>query len=118
MLDHALPFAALRGMVRGMKKIISFMVTLLTVALVAAVAVFAAANRANVAVSLYPLPYEISSPLYLLILLAFALGVLVSWAMMLGAQWKMALELHRARKRAEALEGELALLKNPPEVTP
>ena len=79
------------------------------VLLVAAVlAMFAASNRAVVALGLWPLPFVVEPPLYLAILLAlltgFVAGALVAWST--GRHRRR--EGRRRRRRIAALERELA----------
>jgi putative membrane protein len=80
--------------------------------LIAAVAVicaaFAISNRPVVSLALWPLPFAIDLPLYLLVfaalLIGFAVGVIAAW---LGGRRRRR-ELRRSRRRIGALEGELA----------
>jgi uncharacterized integral membrane protein len=80
-----------------------------TVAVAAAAAVlFAVSNRQTIAVGIWPVPYRIEAPLYLLIgaplLFGFLLGEIAGW---LGARkWRR--EVRRRGRRIEALERELA----------
>jgi lipopolysaccharide assembly protein A len=71
-------------------------------------AAFAVANRPVVSLALWPLPFAIDLPLYLLVfatlLIGFAVGVIAVW---LSAQHRRR-ELRRSRRRIGALEGELA----------
>lgn len=52
-----------------------FLRVLLGAILLLALAVFAVANRAPVAVSLDPLPYAVELPLYLLVFVSFLIGL-------------------------------------------
>ncbi|MDE3015307.1 MAG: DUF1049 domain-containing protein [Pseudomonadota bacterium] len=72
---------------------------------------FAAANRGMVSLRFFPLPYAVDMPQFLLALLCFALGAA-------AGRLALGLSLHRARRlirlerqRVEALEHELALLR-------
>ena len=80
--------------------------------LAAAMAVFAAANRAPVAANLWPLPWTVEAPLYLFVLLAllagFLAGAAVAWASSLKG---------RRRIRAEA-EAKIAAAKGQPRAVP
>lgn len=76
-----------------------------------AVVAFAVVNRAEVHLSLFPLPYEIGLPAFLLVLLTFAAGVLAGGA----ALWR---KLHRVRRqlsletrRAKALADQIAAME-------
>ena len=78
------------------------------VLLVAAVfALFAISNRAGVALSLWPLPFLVEAPLYLIALggalLGFLLGELAAWI----AASRRRRELRRQRRHIAALEAEL-----------
>ena len=82
---------------------------------------FAVANREPVSVGLWPLPFLIEVPLYLLVLLVllagFVIGATATWI----AGRRVRRELRRRRRRVEALERELAAtqsqLTNQPERT-
>lgn len=73
--------------------------------------IFAASNRDSVAVDLWPLPWQIDLPLFLLVLGALGLGLLfgalVGW-MSAGSARTAARE---ARREARKLEGDLKTLK-------
>ena len=80
-----------------------------TVMLVAALLLipFAVSNRATVSLGLWPLPFSVDLPLYLLALLlllaGFVLGAAAAW---IGGR-RVRRELRRRRRRVEALEREL-----------
>jgi lipopolysaccharide assembly protein A len=82
---------------------------------------FAVSNREIVALELWPLPFEVSLPLYLPFFLALLVGFLIgaSAAWVGGGGHRR--ELRRRRRRIEALERELAAiqsqLENRPEPT-
>ena len=69
---------------------------------------FAVSNRDIVALGLWPLPFAIDAPLYLLVfmvlLIGFVVGALAVWIG--GRQRRRA--LRRCRRRVDALERELA----------
>jgi lipopolysaccharide assembly protein A len=71
-------------------------------------AAFAISNRPVVSLALWPLPFAIALPLYLLVfaalLIGFVLGAITAW---LGGRHRRR-ELRRSRRRIGALEGELA----------
>ena len=77
--------------------------------------VFAVDNRQLVSLSLWPLPLELNTGLYLVVLLTllagFFLGELVAW--MNGRRWRR--EARRSAKRVEELERELAAQSPPKE---
>jgi len=80
----------------------------IVVLLVAAVlALFAVSNRAGVALSLWPLPFLVEAPLYLIALggalLGFLAGELAAWL----AASRRRRELRRQRRHIAALEAEL-----------
>jgi putative membrane protein len=82
---------------------------------------FAVSNREMVALELWPLPFEVSLPLYLPFFLALLVGFLIgASAAWVGGRGPRR-ELHRRRRRIEALERELAAtqsqLENRPEPT-
>ncbi len=70
--------------------------------------VFAVANRETVSLGLWPLPFVVALPLYLVVFAAvlagFLSGALTAWAA--GARRRR--ELRRCRRRGEALARELA----------
>ena len=80
--------------------------------LIAVVAIFCAAfaisNRFVISLALWPLPFAIDLPLYLLVfaalLMGFVMGVIAAW---LGGRHRRR-ELRRSRRQIGALEGELA----------
>jgi uncharacterized integral membrane protein len=71
-------------------------------------AAFAISNRAVVSLALWPLPFAIDLPLYLLVfaalLMGFVVGAITAW---LGGRHRRR-ELRRSRRRIGALEGEVA----------
>ena len=81
---------------------------LLIAAAAAICAAFAISNRPVVALALWPLPFAIALPLYLLVfaalLIGFVVGAIAAW---LGGRHRRR-ELRRSRRRIRALEGELA----------
>jgi lipopolysaccharide assembly protein A len=68
---------------------------------------FAVSNRAAVSLGLWPLPFLIDLPLYLLALLLLLAGFVVGAATAWIAGRRVRRELRRRRRRAEALESEL-----------
>ncbi len=68
---------------------------------------FAVSNRATVSLGLWPLPFLIDLPLYLLVLLLLLAGFVVGAATAWIAGRRVRRELRRRRRRVEALEGEL-----------
>jgi lipopolysaccharide assembly protein A len=79
------------------------------VAIVAIVLVlFAVSNRGEASLGLWPLPFVMGVPLYLLVLLSLVLGFVVGRLAGLVAAAGRRRELRRRRRRIEALERELA----------
>jgi lipopolysaccharide assembly protein A len=79
------------------------------VAVAAAIcAAFAISNRLSVSLDLWPLPFVITLPLYLLVfavlLIGFAVGAITMW---IGGHHRRR-ALRRSRRRIGALENELA----------
>ena len=77
-------------------------------AVAAVLSLFAASNRETVALGLWPLPFLVGVPLYLVVfgaaIAGFLAGVLAAW--IAGAHRRR--ELRRCRRRSEALARELA----------
>lgn len=79
---------------------------------VAVIAVtFAVANRHPVRIELWPLPVQVEAPLYLAVLGTFLLGIVLGAvaAWLGGRHWRSAARGNR--RRAEALEREVAELR-------
>jgi len=73
--------------------------------------VFAVANRAAVEISLFPLPYSATMPLFLLVMACFALGIVFAW-LLLGARSYKSRRLYNAEhKRVMALQNEIEGVK-------
>ena len=68
---------------------------------------FAVSNRATVSLGLWPLPFLIDLPLYLLVLLLLLAGFVTGAATTWITGRRVRRELRRRRRRVEALEGEL-----------
>ena len=66
---------------------------------------FAVSNRTTVSLGLWPLPFLIDLPLYLLVLLLLLAGFVVGAATTWIAGRRVRRELRRRRRRVEALEG-------------
>ena len=69
---------------------------------------FAVSNRGSVSLGLWPLPFLVELPLYLLFFLSLILGFLVGACVAWIAGGRGRSELRRRRRRIEALERELA----------
>ena len=68
---------------------------------------FAVSNRTTVSLGLWPLPFLIDLPLYLLVLLLLLAGFVAGAATAWIAGRQVRRELRRRRRRVVALEGEL-----------
>jgi lipopolysaccharide assembly protein A len=79
-----------------------------TIAVAAVLSLFAASNREAVSLGLWPLPFLMRVPLYLVIfgaaIVGFLIGALAVW--IAGAHRRR--EFRRCRRRSEALARELA----------
>ena len=79
---------------------------------------FALSNRETVSLTLWPLPFLVDLPLYLVFFLSLLLGFLIGASTAWIAGSRVRRELRRRRRRIEALERELAAtqaeLENPP----
>ncbi|MDX2073186.1 MAG: LapA family protein [Alphaproteobacteria bacterium] len=73
---------------------------------------FVVVNHETVAISLFPLPYTIEMPKFLLALVCFGAGILVGGIMM-GRKLTRALRVsHKSHQRAIALENEMKSRQN------
>lgn len=84
---------------------------LLLVAVTLSFTVFAIANRSAVEVRFYPLPYAMETPVFLLVLMSFALGLVLAWLLLLATVHKSRRLASKATLRSMALENELKLTK-------
>ena len=84
------------------------------VTLVAAVFIipFAVSNREPVSLGLWPLPFLVDLPLYLLVLLVLLAGFVVGAAAAWNAGRRMRRELRRRRRRVAILERELMVTRS------
>jgi lipopolysaccharide assembly protein A len=80
-----------------------FLLSLITIALVA----FAIANRDIVTVSLFPLPYTLELPKFLLALICLSLGVVLAGLVMSLKMVKVRHRYASERKKVMALENEV-----------
>jgi lipopolysaccharide assembly protein A len=69
---------------------------------------FAVTNRAPVSLGLWPLPFVLETPVYLLVLLTLLAGCTIGAAGAWLAGHRVRRDLRRQRRRAAALERELA----------
>jgi uncharacterized integral membrane protein len=69
---------------------------------------FAIANRTTVSLGLWPFPFVLETPVYLLVLLSSFAGFVVGAAWIWIAGHGLRRELRRRRRHVEALERELA----------
>lgn len=75
----------------------------------AALVAFSIANRSAVAFSLFPLPFEMTIPLFILVYLSLFIGVAVGEALGLLHSLKVRKQLKHAEQRIKALESEVLL---------
>ena len=81
----------------------------LVIAIAAVVLVpFAVSNRAPVSLGLWPLPFVLDTPLYFLVLLTLLAGFIIGAAGAWLSGHRVRRDLRRQRRRAAALERELA----------
>lgn len=79
------------------------------VAVVAIVLIlFAASNRGSVELGLWPVPFVVAVPVYLLVFATLVVGFVVGWLATWFGRQRLRLESRRRRRRIEALEKELA----------
>lgn len=95
----------------GSQRFSKLVTWLIAIPLAVAVAFFAIANRQSVTVDLWPLPYAMTLPLFIIIIatviFGFLIGVLVHWII----AGRLRLRAIRAERRAEIAERELAHMK-------
>ena len=73
---------------------------------------FALSNREHISLGLWPLPFLLDVPLYLLVLLLLLAGFIVGAAATWIAGRHIRRELRRRRRRIEALERELVAARS------
>lgn len=73
--------------------------------------IFTVSNRGDVLVSLFPLPFEVSLPLYLFFLIALAVGYLVAMLSYSFSNLRYRREAKKEHRKVEALEQEIATLR-------
>ncbi len=94
-----------RRLIRRLKMLIAVFCTVL-------LALFAFDNRAFIEISLFPLPYEIELPKFLLVIFFFGIGLLVG-AIVMSLKLGRALRFyHKEHERSMALENEVKSLKS------
>lgn len=87
-------------------------------AITALLLVFAIVNREFIDISLFPLPYAISLPKFLLVIIAFGLGLLVG-GMLMSLKISRVLRVYRKEhNRSIALENEVKSLHTEQHVLP
>ncbi len=87
-----------------MRRLLSWLVAL---PIGAVVVLFAVSNRAPVTLSLFPLPAEITTPLFLLPLITLLIGFLWGGVVVFFADLKLRRQSRAERKRAESYRQEL-----------
>jgi uncharacterized integral membrane protein len=87
---------------------------IVTLPIIAIVTVFAVMNRQDVAINLWPLPWEFATPVFLLtlllILFGFVFGALIMW--FTGAKQRR--QLRRVRRALDEAKMELHTLRRQP----
>jgi putative membrane protein len=73
---------------------------------------FAVSNRETISLALWPLPFLVDLPLYLLFFLSLLVGFLIGGCAAWIAGGRDRSELRRRRRRIEALERELAVTQS------
>ena len=74
-------------------------------------AAFAVANRAVVELALFPLPFVLSLPVFLLVWLSVVIGVLLAWLALAGSLFKTRRLASREHKQLMATKNELDSLR-------
>lgn len=88
-----------------------FIFWLLALPLLAAIAAFAVTNRGVVPLELWPLPFVITVPAFLVILVAVGVGMVIGAVAMWLSAGIQRREMRRRGRRIDALEGELHTLR-------
>jgi uncharacterized integral membrane protein len=89
------------------KRLIRWVRLALLTCVIAVFLMFAVNNHGNIPVSLFPLPYEASMPLFLLLILSFCFGMVIGAAFLSVRTLRLRRMLHHSHHRAQALENEL-----------
>ena len=77
------------------------------IALIVVCVIFSVENRAKVDLSLFPLPYTLSMPLFLFAIFIFLMGMILGWIVTRFEIFKITREHKAANKRVAAMENEL-----------
>ena len=85
---------------------------LVTAPLALVLVIFAVSNRARVVVTLWPFPFEIDTPLFLIVLLSLLLGLLIGLLIAWLASAPRRRESRARAKRIAALEREIEGLRS------
>jgi uncharacterized integral membrane protein len=88
-----------------MRAAVFWLVTLIAAVLLVP---FAVTNRATVSLGVWPLPFLLETPVYLLVLVTLFAGFFIGAACVWIAGHRLRRELGRRRRRVKALEHELA----------
>lgn len=94
-----------------MRTLSRFIKTVFSVLLIGLLLLFAANNHASAVISLFPLPFEAEMPLFLLVALAFACGMMLAALLMSLRGYGRRKETREAIARADALQNEVEALK-------
>ena len=86
--------------------------TVFSVAIIIIAVVFAVSNRGKVDITIFPLPYAISVPLFLFAIIMFAVGLLTGWLISKFSLLKYRKASKESGKRVEALQNEISALRS------
>lgn len=92
-----------------LRKTLKFFLYLL---LVACAVTFSVGNRTLISVTLYPLPFAISIPLFLFAIATIVIGMFIGWTIARLGMFKIAKAAKHAGERALAMEHELTALRH------
>lgn len=84
---------------------------IVTVPLLAVAVIFAVNHRGMVTLDLWPLPMQVQTPLYLVVLLAIFVGFVIGGAVMWVSQHRVRKRLREARQRARERERDVEALQ-------
>jgi uncharacterized integral membrane protein len=73
---------------------------------------FSVANHASIELTLFPLPYSLSIPVFLFAILIFVLGMLLGWAMARFKFFKILRHHKKDLSRIHALENEIVAVRS------
>jgi uncharacterized integral membrane protein len=95
-----------------------FLKILPLILLAALFAAFAVDNRAAVSLSLFPLPYSVELPIFLLVMLSFLLGAAIAAIVATTKFYRSKIQFLMANRKITALENEVGGLRAERNVLP